>query len=238
MSDYTKSKLYAEVDLLRPELAKVRLVSGTSSYSKTLKVEDLIAILNGCKEEKVQLDKMPRCPQGMVDLWYGQDTDFTVSIFVSGDLRPTAYLKAGNEHMVPYPNLLFIFKVAGGNISSSQVFAVKERRARAISENTVLYKFPYGNVHYGGGICWGSNSETVRHKALDDMEAVVATFFNATMNNDLYNDEGEKKGGTVTLKMSLEALLDKMSKEDKFPDEILMPAGETYGMVSKRVAAR
>jgi hypothetical protein len=223
------STLFAEVDLFKPDVAKVKVKSGTTQYQKTIKVEDLVCILKGCKEEPMKIEKMPRAPQGMVDLWYGQDTDFRVSIFVPGDLRPTAYLSAKNEKMLPYPNLLFMFKVEGGNISRSSVFAVKVSRARALQDDTKLYKFPYGNV-WGdsGSICWGSNSGAVRHKSLSDMEGVIATFFNAVMNNDLYKPGGLNGGGTVTLNCSLEELLSKMSQEDVFPDKILMEAGVTY----------
>ena len=224
----TNSTLTAEVDLLRPELAKVKVKAGKTSYAKTVSVKDLIAILNGCKEESVKVERLPRTPQGMVDLWYGQDSDFTVTIFVPRDLRPTAYLKAENERMIPYPNLLFIFKVASGNIADSKVFAIKAPRARAITDETALYRFPYGNVWSNGKICWGGNSNVVRHKALNDMEEVVAAFFNATMNNDLYIGDGLHGGGNVTLKLSLEELLNKMAEEDVFPDELLVSAGEKY----------
>lgn len=228
----TDSKLTAEVDLLRPELAKVKVTAGKMSYSKTVKVQTLIDILNGCKKESVKVEKMPRTPQGMIDLWYGQDTDFTVTIFVPRDLRPTAYLKEGNERMIPYPNLLFVFKVAGGNIADSKVFAVKVPRARAITDDTELYRFPYGNVWTDGGkICWGGNASVVRHKGLSDMEEVVAAFFNATMNNDLYNEHGLRGGGNVTLELSLEELLDKMAKEDVFPDKLLVSTGKKYSSV-------
>ena len=224
----TDSILKAEVDLLRPELAKVKVVAGKMSYSKTVKVKDLIAILNGCKEESVKVEKMPRTPQGMVDLWYGQDTDFTVTIFVPRDLRPTAYLKEKNERMIPYPNLLFMFRVASGNIADSKVFAVKVPRARAVTDDTELYRFPYGNVWCDGKICWGSNTNVVRHKGLNDMEEVVAAFFNAIMNNDLYSGGGLHGGGNVTLKLSLEELLDRMAKEDVFPDKLLVSTGLKY----------
>lgn len=235
--DLTDSILTAEVNLLRPELAKVKVKAGKMSYSKTIKVEDLITILKGCKEEALKIERIPRCPQGMIDLWYGQKTDFVVSIFVPGDLRPTAYLKEKNEKFIPYPSLIFFFKVESGNISESKVFAVKAQRARAVHDETELFKFPYGNVWgESGKICWGSNGQAVRDKKLSDMEEVVETFFNAVMNNDLYNGRGLNGGGTVVKTISLEQLLDKMSQEDKFPEKLLVPFGSSYGEVMGRLS--
>ena len=226
-------KMIAEIDLEDMDLVECTLyadcISKKMKTKKTISLSDFKEMLSETKIEAIELRKMPRFPQGMIDLNWYDDHNYEVTVFVPEQVHPTAYLKEGNERFLPFPNLVFFFKVEKGAMVNSNVYAVKEKRARNIVDETTLYQFPYGNVWGNGKICWGSNSGIFQLKAISDLENSVATFFNATMNSDLYNREWTTKKFE-----SLEELLNEMAGKDRFPSEMLSSTHQLYGMLMNR----
>lgn len=236
--------LMAELDTDDLSMVKVTFTHNKKSMIKTISKEDFIKLMKTREEEAeekrlaeeeaknlFELKLMPRFPEGTVDVqWYDKD-NFFVSVLVPGQVRPTSYMNKEMERLIPFPSLLFGFRISKRALIHSACFAVKETRARNISKSTELYRFPYGNVYQDGRICWGSTgiARDIYDNGMSAIPFAIETFFNATMNNDLYHDDVTKK------KVSLELLLFELEEKDIFPSSILVKSGVTYDTYLSRV---
>ena len=104
-----------------------------------------------------------------------------------------------NSHFsnVGFPNLLFIFKVKEGKLTSKHVHCYKDKFIR---NDTELYSYPYANVFDGGGMCFylpGDNDI----KDLVQLQTIPHTWRTTVMNDHLYSPL------RTTLKISLRELL-------------------------------
>lgn len=223
------AKLTAVIDLINPGFVDCTLDTGTSKnlfVKKTVSVDDFKTLLDkGAAGNDMTL--MPRFPEGMIDLSWYNESNYVVTVFVPAQVRPTAYLKEENVQTLPFPSLVFSFTAGKGMMTSSRVFAVKDARKRSIDNDTELFKFPYGNVHFDGKICWGNNQGINRLHGIKSLENVIETFFNSIMNSDLYSES------TTRRKVSLEMLLSEMASVEVFPNDILAGAGMKYGELFK-----
>lgn len=85
-----------------------------------------------------------------------------------------------------FPALLFHFEVNGSNkIQDANVFVVIEERSN-FNNDTVLYKYPFGNVSPYSGICWGGNERPLINESGDLLKA-VNLFFQSPTGDHLYN---------------------------------------------------
>ncbi len=168
---------------------------------------------------------IPRLPDKALDLRYAAADDFCISFFVDAQVADTAYLKVENCVQLPFPNLVFMFRVKKGKHSESKVFAVKDGRNK-IDANTPLFNYPYGNVYLGSGkICWGNSRITsMNYKGVRDTGIVLPSFYSAVTNDDLY-----QHGATVSKDLELCEFIEKMSKKRKFDNALLTSTGKTYG---------
>ena len=212
------------IDLDNPDTVKVQIdgQGELASLCKTICRDDFIRLLSR-KDDGVVKTRIPRLPQGTVDVAWANKDNYSISIFVPAEKRPTAYMREENSHLLPYPNLLFYFEVGQGVMLTSRVFAVRDNYW-AIGEDTELCYFPYGNVYSDGKICWGSNDSIANLKdGVKGLERVIGVFFNGIMNNDLYS-----RDKTRYQKDSLERLLSDMVLLDSFPAEMLSGTGHDY----------
>lgn len=93
--------------------------------------------------------------------------------------------------LLPIPRTLFIIKldtVRSNYYLASFCFALK---TPFIDLKTKLYKFPFGNVHFGGNICWGEKIPEIRNLRLAN--GLCYLFFETEFNGDLMNEEEIKE---------------------------------------------
>ncbi len=105
-------------------------------------------------------------------------SNFKVAVIIPQDKRILTYF--GEEHLVPFPELLFQFTVKSGRIKDSYVYSlVSSKGSRKVAH------FPYGNVYDDGRICWGTNI-LPRVENMKAIERIVDLFFGSETNDDLY----------------------------------------------------
>ena len=93
-----------------------------------------------------------------------------------------------------FPALLFRFKVDNSNkIQSASVFVIKEERD-SFNNDTLLYKYPFGNVWADGRICWGGNNLPLINESRDLLKA-VDLFFQFPTGDDLYSGKNVRFNG-------------------------------------------
>lgn len=93
---------------------------------------------------------------------------------------------------VGFPGLLFGVNVVNNRLSSLYVVAVKDE---IISEDTILYKYPYTNVSgYEGRVCLGSNHFTKGILYGDKLYNVPNEFFSMPNTLHSYNFRNNTKG--------------------------------------------
>lgn len=103
---------------------------------------------------------------------------FKVAVTIPQDKRILSYY--GEEHLVPFPELLFMFKVKSGKITDSRVYSViNSKSSRKVAH------YPYGNVYNDASICWGSNV-LPRVENMKGIERIIDLFFGSETNDHLY----------------------------------------------------
>jgi len=87
---------------------------------------------------------------------------------------------------IPFPSLLFRFEVEIDNkkLVDIRVGAVTSTILR---DKSIVYHYPYSNVHHDGRICFGSNVLPKIEK-LSDLSAIPELFLSGIQNNDLYSN--------------------------------------------------
>lgn len=187
---------------------------------KEVTLESYIALLNNSVEEggNIRLGKLP------IGYYDASILSLDKSSFSCVAIRKSCrfvakYYEA--EFVVPYPALAFAFTVKKGNLIKSLCFAVKEEDN--ISDNTMLYHFPYANVYENGNICWGTNKLPEIRK-LEELDVLVDMFFGAPYNEDLFVSSHAGELGA-----SLMECFHRVKKNKIFPTDVLEPTEKTIG---------
>ena len=112
---------------------------------------------------------------------------------------------------VGIPSLIFAITLSKGQFRKASVLAVKDKN---ITDDTQLYHYPFSNVGYNGGICFGRNHMiTFDYKRLTNLQGFPDMFLSMPNNNDQY-------GGKNNSGLEYRPLLKELSGKD-FPDEYL-----------------
>src|SRR5690606_11494677 len=94
---------------------------------------------------------------------------------------------------VGFPNLLFVFKLKEGRLSSKAVYCYKDTFVR---NETELYAYPYANVFHGGKMCFylpGDNDI----KDLVQLQSLPHVWRTTAMNDHLYDPKRTTVGGSL-----------------------------------------
>lgn len=210
--------------------AEIREESGVKRQKK-ITVQDTIDILNSSAEidHTCRIGKMP---EGFLDAEF----DFSslsgkVAVYVPKHTQLTDF--NGEKAMVPFPNLILMYKYSKGVHQGTAAFATVENNIRRINDNTILYNYPFGNVTPGTGkVCWGSN----RHEPIERISEVnifTDKFLNSSTNSDLYQ-VGVSNSSKKELSVFLHSLAKKHEKESEdgkeyiFEDKLLVPTINTF----------
>jgi len=94
------------------------------------------------------------------------------------------------KRMVPVPALLWVFRINKERMSSSFLRVM-------LKNSDSLYRFPFGNTHDNGEICWG-NVPLPAITSPRDASRLPEIFFSSGFNGDLYRSP--RNNGNASLK--------------------------------------
>lgn len=219
-------KYVTTIDTMKPKTVHIEYTyEDKRTASKTISYEDYKYIINNC-EITSKTVRMGTVPQTFWDGFKnvdGEQLTGTFLFYVPKDKQVMSYVSENDRFMIPFPNLVFAYKVRLGRLISSKVYAVKQSKSR-MSDNTELFHYPFGNVGTSGGICYGANT-IPSIESLWNLEYMIDLFFSASTNNDLYSSS------RTNLHMAQCELIRYVLEEmkDEFNDDILAPANMTVG---------
>lgn len=143
--------------------------------SKYIDIDKLIAAFDKGIVKEDQHYYIGKLPQNYYDgsiRRNGEYLDADIVLTVPRIKMRTLYEET--EYMIPYPALLFRFKIRKNKIIETQTYALKGNRW---DDKTILYNYPFGNVNTSSHVvCWGRNAlpEIVELRQLD---AVCSLFY-------------------------------------------------------------
>lgn len=154
--------------------------------------------------------RIGRLPNGYMDGFISADSRNTFSVIVQVPAEKRA-LSFGHKHWyIPFPGLVFLFSVLNGNVQKKCCFAHIEQN---VTMDTLLYRYPFGNVSITGDICMGSiKTPTIAN--IYDVEGIIDDFFCSETNNDYYSTKNRTG-------MKQEELLKRLSQMEQFPEQWL-----------------
>lgn len=214
-------------------MAKVRMefsFSDGSAVQRTVTMADFLRAMCTIEAEQERRIEIGQIPRGFYDgvLVQNKEKSFDVLMTVSTHLG-VIYL-FGVPKQVIFPDLLFLFQVRGGNVSSSFCFALKSMDQEGIGPNSRLCHYPFGNVYDDGKICWG-NTLLPSLDSMKDTESLIQAFFDAETNNDLYQNRIMEHPEFTEQSGLLEAL----KEMDTFPKEWLIETGKNLSGLSAAI---
>lgn len=174
---------------------------------KRIVYEEFFNILSLATIETSNGVPVGRLPKGFYDgVIQGDALNFSLVVVLPAEVRPINYF--GDLFMVPFPALAFQFTVDAGNLTVSKLYALDTSLP---NPESVLYHYPFGNVYSDGKICWGMNvlNKLPSKQAID---TVVAAFFSAETNDDLYINSKYK---------TQRALIESLKGKQTFPRKLL-----------------
>lgn len=189
--------------------------------SRLVTVESLMeAFMNSTVQKPVNIP-VGRIPFGYYDAAVGKKAGKYCAEVVT-------VLPAGKQ-MIQYeetrydicmPSLVFHFKVEGGRINSTYVYVIKDEKP---TDDSGLYRYPFGNVSELGQVCWGSNVLPAIRE-LKNLEEAMMLFIQCQGNSDFF--KGKKYCGHEN--MTLRELYEMLKDRDEYPEEYLV-AMEQWG---------
>lgn len=199
-------------DLTGHQFIRVLMENKGRSIIRTLTITQFIEVLGGSVEEEKNfvLLRDDFFPKSAKATWFADYSNYTCVWEEPAKVRLFILKTAlGERHFhIPFPKLVFRLTVKNGKIHSKYCFAMKKGSNK-------LFCYPFGNVASSGGICMGNISEM--KTVLDFSDA----FFSGVTNNDYYGSDGR---GKVAIKISQEALCERLEKQKTFPDKYLVEA--------------
>lgn len=155
----------------------------------------------------------------------GTATDYLIGIespsrvrrFLRSSYNTQVNGKMPKELKIPFPTCLFVFEVRESKVRKSQAFAV---RGSVVRESDTVCRFPFGNIYHDGRICWGKNSLGAINNPVA-LTGVVATFFDAPFNGDLFDRNTIRKPMDMKEDLNFWSMLKYLNGKEIFPQEML-----------------
>jgi hypothetical protein len=123
------------------------------------------------------------------------------------------------ELKIPFPTCLFIFSIEGSKIVESRVYAVN---GPIHKENSLLYRFPFGNTYHNARICWGNAISKM--SAINNpmsLVSVIALFYDAPFNGDLFDGQTINTPQDNKKVIDFWSMLVYLNGKETFPQEML-----------------
>lgn len=203
-------------DNLRQPYFKVTVgFADGQQLQKTLSFTDYKELIGiAVREEKEPYFSIPDLPQYYYrgGITAKEDT-FWVSFFLPKGVRQLGYSPTNEFFRITYPGLFFVISVNKGVVVQKHCYAVADG---TITENSLLYKYPFGNVSQDGSICMGNCSTKIRD--FKSSHEFVQSFL-------LGKDAGHyySPGEMAKPKVPLRDLFHLVMEKKDFPEEWLMP---------------
>ena len=157
---------------------KVKYNNGIAGCSKTVSISSFSEAF--LKNSSLSTGILPIGARFFI----GSASQYCIGIETSPMVRTCNILSDNKDKIpLPFPPCLFIFFVKHKRLSESFLFALK---SNIFTMGEVLYKFPYGNVHSDGYICWG-DVHVSDLKSCIEVSSAVHSFFNSEFNSDLFD---------------------------------------------------
>lgn len=184
--------------------------------SKIVEISSLLKAFNSATVETVDMAPIGEIPfgyyNGAIAICHKKLKADIVTV-LPASMQMMQY--ENTRYDVCVPSLVFSFHVDKGRLEKTRVFVLKDAKP---ADDSMLYRYPFGNVHDDGEVCWGSNELPDIHE-IKRLEMVMTLFIQGQCNSDLYHSEkciGEKD-------VPLRELFEKLRNMQSFPEEYFMP---------------
>ena len=204
-------------------LMKVRYEEGGAVSEKVLPLDKYLALLGDATFMKSSdMFQIGRLPKGYFDAKVSSSDPSTFDAVLVFKAQKRA-MKFANKHwVVPFPALAFKFKVQAGVVTDGYCFGMA---SDVPDEDSILYRYPFGNVSDIGRICYG-NIRLDKMTSIMDVTAAVDEFFTGETNNDYF-------AGKNVVPYTQAEMLEKLKKLDEFPLEWLRQETQALGDLLK-----
>lgn len=182
---------------------------------KEVPVDAFVQIINSASYPTEEFFMLGTLPKGYVNgkiSLQRQDT-FEVVLSLPKGVYPLVYF--GETRMIPYPALVFKFRVKSGKLN--QGWCVAKR------EDGTLCRYPYGNVYDNTHICWGNLEKGC--KSLGVADVLISYFLVGGTNNDMFHVPSTEKGKPIF--KDVPHFLKNMETKKTFPERYLTPLSVT-----------
>lgn len=157
-----------------------------------------------------------KLPEGYVSAEFYDNDNFTVFLERPAMKRNFYYKSEEKKYVIPFPRLLFRFRVTNGRLQSKEVVAIS-KDADLYSGDFEIYNYPFGNVGHGASICMGSVNISEKEN-FASVGHYVDLFFNSYTNDDYMHQSKSKYVPDVSQKQLVEML----EQKEEFPQEWLV----------------
>ena len=216
------------------DIARISRRSETGMVeTRTVQLSSLLDFIKEEKQEKRPTAKRQRVgtfPAGTYSIVQGED-GYCIVVFQPEAKRPMRYGLRGESPafagLMWYPSLVFSVDVNTDRrqVTAMKCFAVKESTFEDLSDQTLLFDYPFGNVAArSGNVCLGGNLIEEVSEYKESVEAALQVFFSSCTNDDYYSSKGWD--------IPQLALITKCAKGQSFPDSVkssLKPSGYHLG---------
>lgn len=204
------------------EAFRCTLEENGSVETRTIGIDDFVNLIRGSviiRQEAIKIN-LGHMPKGYINGTVSTNGDFEVLIKAEEKIRCMRHYD--NAFLIPFPKLLFLIR-KGGRSLSGYVWAITDDD---ITEGTLLYNYPFGNVSTDGRICFGNilhSFKNIEDMQISDADKLVDAFFDASTNDDYW--DAKKKA--PNFKRQLDLLKD-IDRKDKYPSNCLVKSGVDF----------
>lgn len=212
----------------RPQIVTVETLETIKGFKRASRKEilfrDFLNMINESyiSQGMIHLGKLPRgYYDGRIDV---NENGFECLVVVPEGIKPIIYYD--KVYTIPFPSLLFFFRIQSGILKYSNVYALKKDN---VDDNDYVYHYPFGNVHSDGSICWGSNTVNgIRN--FREVEKAVSMFFGCSTNDDLW-ERNRINVSDKDPRILQRGLIESLMGQKKFPLELLVKLNKRVGEV-------
>ena len=123
---------------------------------------------------------------------------------------------------VGFPRMLFVYQVTKEQTTISKIYAIRDNEE--ITEDTLLYHFPFSHVSTDGHVCMGSN--ILPAASIKELENFHFYFLTSPFGDDY--------GSKTIIGKSVKDLFEGLQNKD-FPDDWLVPKNFTLGQAIEQL---
>lgn len=198
-------------------LMDVTAVKDGVTIHKLLTVEDYVSLFTNNLKKIVTYQMVPRLPKEVYQAAISDRPDtFRMILHLPAKKRG---LCIGEKHFfLPYPSLVVYQAIQNGSKKEYGIFATTDDE---LSEQSILYQYPFGNAGSGCSACFG-NIVLPKLKGIEDFMIPTNAFLDGKTNYDLF--QGKKIHGKELSQGELITILEGC---EVYPPELLAPVNMT-----------